>query len=662
MTKDQAYKKISELKEAIEYHNRRYYDLDSPEISDYEYDSLMRQLKTLESLYPEFKTDDSPTVKVGGHISNLFEPVKHEVPMESLQDVFDFSEIDAFVERIKQDFPDAEFCVEPKIDGLSVSLEYKDSVLVCGSTRGDGITGENVTENLRQIDSIPDVLSGDAPGFIEVRGEVYMPHDSFKKLIKEQEITTKKPAKNPRNAAAGALRQKNPEITASRGLDIFLFNLQQCDYEGISCHSRSLEYIKSLGLKIMPFYKLCRSSEEIRAEIKRIGDIRGELAFDIDGAVVKVNSFSQRSEIGSTSKFPKWAVAFKYPPEEKDTVLEDIEINVGRTGVLTPTAVFEPVTLAGTTVSRAVLHNADFIAEKNINIGDTIRVRKAGDIIPEVVSLVKKGEKSGCYVMPKVCPSCGGEVFKDEDEAAHRCINPECPAQQLRNLIHYVSRDAMDIEGLGERIIEQLLDVGLVKDCADLYRLKISDIAPLDKLGERSAENLISAIEKSKHNDLWRLIFGLGIRHTGQKAAKLLDGRFKSLEALMHADVDSIALIDGIGRVTAESIVDFFSLDGTKRLISELKGLGVNTVSLNTEDLSSGALSGKTFVLTGTLPTLKRNEAAELIEKAGGKVSSSVSKKTDYLVAGEDAGSKLTKAQSLGINIISQDELLALLQ
>lgn len=648
-----AKKRIDELRSLLEYHSKRYYVDDSPEIEDYEYDMMLRELETLEEEFPQLKSSDSPTEKVGGKASKLFSAVEHRVKMESLQDAFSFDELRDFDRRVRETAKNPVYSVEPKIDGLSVSLEYVNGTFVRGSTRGDGVTGEDVTANLKTVKSIPAHLKIPVD-FLEVRGEVYMSHKSFKRLIEHQELMGEKTAKNPRNAAAGALRQKNSAITAQRNLDIFLFNIQQLRGEKeLYSHIRSLEYMKSLGLNVLPFYAKCEGIESAIEEIKRIGEMRGSLEFDIDGAVIKVDDFSDRQRLGSTSKFPKWAIAYKYPPEQKQTTLTDIEVSVGRTGVLTPTAVFDPMLLAGSTVSRAVLHNADYIAEKDIRIGDRIEVRKAGDIIPEIVCSVSHAEDSVAFQMPDKCPSCGETVVRDTGEVAIRCVNPECPAQLVRNLIHFASRGAMDIEGLGEAVIIQLVDRNLIKLPSDIYELKAQEIADIERMGEKSAQNLINAIERSKSNPLWRLIFGLGIRHIGEKAAKLMEASFDGLERIANASKDEFLKIDGFGEIMAESVYNFFALSGTKELINKLKTAGLNMKSK--EKAGQSIFAGKTFVLTGKLPTLSREEATEIIEGLGGKVSSSVSKKTSYVLAGEDAGSKLVKAQTLGIEIISEE-------
>lgn len=650
--------RVRELRKLLEYHNYKYYVEDSPEISDYDYDVLMNELIGLETEFPVLVIPSSPTQRVGGKASGKFESVAHEVAMESLQDAFSFDELREFDRRVRDRLGEVEYSVEPKIDGLSVSLEYEKGELVRGSTRGDGSVGENVTSNLRTIRSIP-LHMDNAPAFLEVRGEVYMSHDSFLRLVARQEDMDEQPAKNPRNAAAGALRQKDPKITASRDLDIFLFNIQRIEGKEIKNHIESLDYIKTLGLKTLPFYKKCANIDEAIEEIERIGGVRGSLPFDIDGAVIKVNNLNDRKLMGSTSKFPKWAIAYKYPPEEKETILREIEINVGRTGVLTPTAVFDPIMLAGTQVSRAVLHNADFIADKDIRIRDTIVVRKAGDIIPEVVASVKHDDYSVPYSMPSVCPSCGAKVFRDEDESALKCTNTNCPAQIRRHLIHFVSRDAMDIEGLGAAVIDQLASAELITTPADIYTITAEQIASLDRLGERSANNIINAIEASKKNELYRLIFAFGIRHIGKRAAKLLAEKFGSIDAIMKADFNEINSIDGFGEIMSRSVIEYFSLPQTKDYIERLKSYGVST-SEHTVNKGT-ALSGYTFAITGKLPSLSREEAGEIIERNGGRVASSVSGNTDFLLAGESAGSKLLKAQNLGVRIITEDELYEML-
>lgn len=658
MDKIVAKHRVEELREILRYHNNRYYNLDSPEISDYEYDMLSRELRTLEAQFPDLVTTDSPSQRVGGAADRLFSPVKHSVKMESLLDAFSKEELLSFDKRVFDAVGSVTYSVEPKIDGLSVSLEYSGGQFVRGSTRGDGITGEDVTANLLTIKSIPKTIPFD--GELEVRGEVYMSRDSFMSLVERQELLGEQPAKNPRNAAAGSLRQKNSKITAERQLDIFVFNIQRIEGKTLSSHIESLDFLSSLGFSVLPSYKSCSTIEEAFTEIEALGNSRGDLPFDIDGAVIKVDNFSLREEMGSTAKYPKWAIAYKYPPEEKATKLLSIEINVGRTGALTPTAEFEPITLAGTTVSRAVLHNEDFIREKGICIGDTIIVRKAGEIIPEVVSVSAHNPDSYPFEMPKVCPSCGGPVFREEGEAVLRCTNAECPAQMLRHLIHFTSRDAMDIEGLGPAVLEQLVENGLISDITDLYKLTFDDISVLEGKGEKSANNMISAIEKSKENPLSRLLFAFGIRHIGQKAAKLVAEHFCNMETLLNASKDEIEAIDGFGSVMAESLAEFLSLNSTRDMINKLKEYGLNMTEPTT--LIDERFAGMTFVLTGTLPTYSRQEASAIIENFGGKTSSSVSKKTTYVLSGEASGSKLDKANALGIPVIDEEQFLEMIK
>ena len=650
--------RYEELCRLAEHYNRMYYVEDDPVVSDYEYDMLMLEIKHLEYENPELVTPESPTQHVGGIALNTFESVEHAVKMESLQDVFSVDELYVFDERVRAAVGDAVYSVEPKIDGLSVSLEYENGRFVRGSTRGDGVTGEDVTANLSTIRSIPKKLNTDL-NLLEVRGEVYMSHQSFERLVERQLEAGGKLPKNPRNAAAGSLRQKNPRIAAERELDIFLFNVQRVEGAEITSHVESLDMLREWGLKTLPFYTRCESIEEAVAEVERIGKLRGSLDFDIDGAVIKVDSLALRERLGSTSKYPKWAVAFKYPPEEKATELLDIEVSVGRTGAVTPTAVFEPVQLAGTTVSRAVLHNQDFIDALGVGIGDTVVVRKAGEIIPEVVR-VSEHKASGVFRLPTECPSCRAALVREEDEAVLRCVNPRCPAQLLRNLIHFASRDAMDIDGFGEALIEQLVESGKLTSPADIYRLTAEDIAGLDRSGEKTAENLLAAAEKSKQNELWRLIFGLGIRLIGAKAAKLIEGAFADMDAVLSASKEDFAAIEGFGDIMAQSLYDYLSMPQSRELINELKELGLNMESA--KQSGDDRLAGKVFVLTGTLPTLSRAEASALIESHGGKTSSSVSKKTSFVLAGEEAGSKLTKAQELGVTVITEQELLEMLK
>lgn len=651
MVEQRVAQRIQELRRLLDYHSKKYYDEDDPEIEDYEYDAMMRELEELEAENPALITPDSPTHRVGGHFDNSFEPVVHAVPMESLQDAFSEAEVLEFDERVRRLTPDVCYVVEPKIDGLSVLLEYENGVLVRGSTRGDGITGEDITANLKTIRSIP-LRIPDALELLEVRGEVYMPRASFEKIIREQELREEKPFKNPRNAAAGSLRQKNPRITAARGLDIFVFNIQRVVGKELHSHKDSLDYLKELGFHTIPFYYRVPDIRSALQEIYSIGERRGELSFDIDGAVIKVDDFRERELLGSTSKFPKWALAYKYPPEEKETTLLEIEINVGRTGVLTPTARFEPIQLAGTTVSRATLHNEDFIREKGVCIGDRIVVRKAGDIIPEVVAVTDHRDGAQPYRMPAVCPSCGAPVFREEGEAAVRCENPDCPAQLLRLLIHFCSRDAMDIDGLGPALLERLHAEGMVHRISDLYMLDFEKIAQFDRMGEKSARNLQQAIAKSKENDLSRLLFALGIRHVGAKAARLLAQQFGEMGAVMAASEEEIARMEGFGGIMARSVWEYFQLEQSRQLIGHLRDCGVNMTCMDRK--KEGRFSGQTFVLTGTLPNYTRAQASKIIEDLGGKVASSVSKKTSYVLSGESSGSKLDKANRLGIPVIGE--------
>lgn len=644
--------KIEELRKTLRYHSDRYYNDDAPEIEDYEYDMMMRELKGLEEKYPEFDSADSPTKRVGGKADNSFASVEHTVRMESLQDAFSKEEIFDFDRRVKENVSDVHYVVEPKIDGLSVSLEYVNGEFFRGSTRGDGNVGEDVSGNLRVIHNIPLKLNHALP-YIEVRGEVYMPKKSFDRVVDRQLINDEKPFKNPRNAAAGSLRQKDSEVAATRGLDIFVFNIQQIEGKELTSHKESLDYLKELGFNTIPYYERVDDIETAFEKVLQIGEKRGELEFDIDGAVIKVDDFSEREQLGSTAKFPKWAVAFKYPPEEKQTEILDIEITVGRTGKLTPTAVLSPVHLAGTTVSRATLHNQDFINEKGVNIGDIVTVRKAGDIIPEVLCVNEK-RSNGSFVYPKRCPSCNEKVVREEGESDIRCINPECPAQLLRNLIHYCSRDAMDIEGLGPSIIETFVNEGMIKTVTDIYRLDKEKIASLDGFQQTSANNIIESVENSKNNDLSKLIFALGVRHIGAKAAKLLSDEFKNIDNLMNASLEAISDIDGFGDIMAKSAFDFFQSESARELIADLKSFGVNTESKTV--INDNRFEGMTFVLTGTLPTYKRSEASKIIESFGGKTSSSVSKKTSYVLSGESSGSKLDKANQLGIPVIDENE------
>ncbi len=654
MNENQAKKRIDELVDTLNKYSYEYYVLDNPSISDYDYDMMNNELKRLEEEYPELLRDDSPTQRVGGEAVSIFEKVPHAVQMASLQDVFSLSEVEKFCSRIKSEFPDAQFVAEPKIDGLSVSLEYQNGIFVRGSTRGDGFVGEDVTLNLKTIFSIPLKLKEPIP-FLEVRGEVYMPVSVFEKLVKKQQENGEQPFKNPRNAAAGSLRQKDSKIAAKRKLDIFCFNVQQCEGKEFSSHFETLEYLKYQGFKTIPGYVKTDSSDDILKKIEDTGKNRFSLSYDIDGVVIKVDSLSQRELLGSTTKTPKWAVAYKFPPEEKTSKLTKIEVNVGRTGVITPVAVFEPVFLAGTSVSRATLHNQDLIDEKGVNIGDIITVRKAGDIIPEVVNVSEK-RSEGSYKLPDECPVCGTKTVREEGESAVRCPNVDCPAQIYRSIVHFASKPAMNIDGLGPAIVDSLIDSGLITSVADLYTIKFDDLLRLEKFKEKSANNLLYSIEKSKGNTLDRLVFALGIRNIGSAAAKLLCERFGSLEEIMNAEIEEICAIDGFGEIMAKNVYDFLREPHSVALINRLVSYGVNTVYKKTR--VDQRFEGKTFVLTGTLPTLKRSEAKEIIESFGGKASGSVSKKTDYVLAGDEAGSKLSKAQELGIPVISEDEFL----
>ncbi|MGN0634298.1 MAG: NAD-dependent DNA ligase LigA [Oscillospiraceae bacterium] len=653
-----AKKRIDELVDLLNYHSRLYYVENRNEISDYDYDMLQNELKKLETENPDLVRSDSPTQRVGGEAQSQFEKVTHTVQMGSIQDVFSFEEVRAFVDRVKERVNEPKFVVEPKIDGLSVSLEYRDGELTVGSTRGDGFVGENVTANLKTVRSIPLSIEKKLP-LLEVRGEVYMPSDVFLKLVEEQEKNDEQPFKNPRNAAAGSLRQKDPKITAKRKLDIFVFNIQQIEGETLDSHKQSLDYLKSLGFKTVPDYKRVSTADEVISCIEEIGEKRFSLPFDIDGVVIKVDDFAQRETLGYTAKTPKWSVAYKFPPEEKDTLLENIELNVGRTGVITPVAVFSPIMLAGTEVSRATLHNQDFITEKGINVGDMITVRKAGDIIPEVLA-VKEKKTDSCFTFPDKCPVCGAKLIRSDEEAAVRCPDIDCPAQIFRRIVHFASRPAMDIDGLGPAIVKTLLDNGLIKSVADLYTLKYEDILKLENFKEKSATNLINAIEKSKSQPLDRLIFALGIKNIGQASAKLLCEKFGDLENIVNASEEEISQIEGFGGVMAASVEKELSEPHMKELIVRLEQCGVNTKYQKVQ--TDSRFEGKTFVLTGTLPTLKRDEAKALIEKYGGKASGSVSKKTSYVLAGEEAGSKLVKANQLGIEVITEEQFLEMIK
>ena len=658
MDKEQIKSEYEQLCKQAEQHNFNYYVLDDPTIEDDEYDRLMRRIKEIEAENPEIVSESSPTQHVGGYAINTFEKVTHEVQMGSLQDVFSKGELYEFDKRVKKAVGKAVYCVEPKIDGLSVSLEYKDGVFVRGSTRGDGFVGEDITKNLKTIKSIPMELCEKIP-FIEVRGEVYMPKADFEKLVRKQLENDEQPAKNPRNAAAGSLRQKDSRVTASRGLDIFVFNLQRIEGRELTCHSESLDYMKSLGFNVIDGYKTFDNIEDAVSRIMEIGENRQSYSYDIDGAVIKVDNFELRNELGSTAKVPKWAVAFKYPPEEKETKLLDIEINVGRTGALTPVAVFEPVWLAGTTVSRAVLHNQDYIDSKDIRIGDIIAVRKAGDIIPEVVRSVSHAENSEPFVIPHICPVCHGKAERAEDEAVIRCVNIDCPAQLLKNIEHFASRPAMNIDGLGEAVVKQLVENKLINTVADLYTLQQQDLEMLPGFAKVSASKLIANIENSKTNSPDRLLFALGIKGIGQKNAQLLMKHFGSIEKLSETSPEEISAVENFGDILANNIFTALHEPHMTELIERLKSYGVNTVYQS--DVKSDKLAGLIFVITGTLPDMTRDEAKTLIEQNGGKCSGSVSRKTSYVLAGEEAGSKLTKAQQLGVTVISQQQLIEMI-
>lgn len=658
MDKEQIKSEYEQLCKQAEQHNFNYYVLDDPTIEDDEYDRLMRRIKEIEAENPEIVSESSPTQHVGGYAINTFEKVTHEVQMGSLQDVFSKGELYEFDERVKKAVGKAVYCVEPKIDGLSVSLEYKDGIFTRGSTRGDGFVGEDITKNLKTIKSIPMELNEKIP-FIEVRGEVYMPKADFEKLVRKQLENDEQPAKNPRNAAAGSLRQKDSRVTASRGLDIFVFNLQRIEGRELTCHSESLDYMKSLGFNVIDGYKTFDNIEDAVSRIMEIGENRQSYSYDIDGAVIKVDNFELRNELGSTAKVPKWAVAFKYPPEEKETKLLDIEINVGRTGALTPVAVFEPVWLAGTTVSRAVLHNQDYIDSKDIRIGDIIAVRKAGDIIPEVVRSVSHAENSEPFVIPHICPVCHGKAERAEDEAVIRCVNIDCPAQLLKNIEHFASRPAMNIDGLGEAVVKQLVENKLINTVADLYTLQQQDLEMLPGFAKVSASKLIANIENSKTNSPDRLLFALGIKGIGQKNAQLLMKHFGSIEKLSETSPEEISAVENFGDILANNIFTALHEPHMTELIERLKSYGVNTVYQS--DVKSDKLACLTFVITGTLPDMTRDEAKTLIEQNGGKCSGSVSKKTSYVLAGEEAGSKLTKAQQLGVTVISQQQLIEMI-
>lgn len=650
---------IQSLRQELEQANYEYYVLDNPSMSDYDFDHKLRRLEELEEKYPELLTPDSPTQRVGGKVADGFQEVRHRVPLESLQDVFSVDELKEFDQRVRETLTDeVEYDVEPKVDGLSVALEYVDGLFVRGATRGDGQVGEDVTENLKTIPSIPLRLPEALPRLI-VRGEVFMPKKSFERLNAERELRGEALFANPRNAAAGSLRQLDPKIAASRKLDIRVFNIQWAEGRTFTTHTETLEYLQQQRFKVIP-HDSCKTIDEVAAHIHAMGEGREQYAFDIDGAVVKVNNLADRSLLGSTAKFPRWAAAYKYPPEQKPSKVIDIVVQVGRTGVLTPKAVVEPVRLAGTTVTNATLHNQDFITEKDIRIGDTVLVQKAGEIIPEIVEVLREKRPEGTmpYHLPERCPVCGAPVARDEDGAHIRCTGAECPAQRLRHLVHFASRDAMDIEGLGPAVVEGLVGAELVKGPGDLYHLTAESVAALERMGKKSAENLITAIERSKTAGLGRLLFAFGIRQVGQKAGKVLAAHFGTLDALMAATEEELTAVPDVGAITARNLLDWFSNEQSRHLIETLREAGVSFVS--NEAPVGDRLSGKTFVLTGTLERFTRDEASAMIEAQGGKVSGSVSKKTSYLVAGEAAGSKLKKATELGIPVLSEEEFLKL--
>ncbi len=652
-----AEEEVKRLTDLLEYHSKKYYEEDSPEISDNEYDMMFRRLKELEEQFPTLVSPTSPTHRVGGAVATRFEKIKHEFPMGSISDVFSVSELEAFDNRIKSIYPQAEYVVEYKIDGLSVSLEYENGVFVRGATRGDGSFGEDVTANLRTISSLPLKIETDVERLV-VRGEVYMSKEKFAALNIAREENGEKIFANPRNAAAGSLRQLDPAICASRKLDLFIFNLQYSSVPVADNHKGSLDYLEKCGFKVSPEREVYKNISDVADKIMQLGERRKSFVSDIDGAVVKVNDFSMRESLGATASAPRWAVAFKYPPETAETILDFISIKVGRTGVLTPNAEFKTVRLAGTKVSRATLHNIDYIRQKDIRIGDTIIVRKAGDIIPEVVgvNLSKRHENAVSYEFPEFCPVCGGITSRGEDEAAIRCINIDCPAQLHRNICHFASRDAMNIENLGESLILSFLENGLIKNVSDLYTLKTEDVAQLDRMGEKSASNIVNAIEKSKEAGLGKLIYALGIRHIGEKAAHALSNHFGSIDNIMNASIEDLCCVDDIGTISAESVYTFFSGEKNKNLVEKLKGLGV--VTENKNKITGDIFLGMTVVITGTLPTLKRSEAEALVVQNGGKCSSSVSKKTSFVLCGESPGSKLTKAESLGVEVIDEEEFL----
>jgi len=667
MDKNKAKKRIEELRKQTEYYAKKYYDEDNPEISDFEYDMLMLELRNLEKDFPEFLDKESLTQKVGGKVKEGFGKVEHEIPLLSMQDIFSLQEIEEYVEKIiKQaidnNIQNQSFVIETKIDGLTASLEYKDGILVRGATRGNGQVGEDVTENIRTIKNVPLELKEKID--ITVRGEVFISKSDFEKMNQEREENEEELFANARNAAAGSLRQLDSNITKTRPLDIYVYNVQKINNKTFTSHYEELEYLEKIGFNVNPVKIKCKTVEEVKKAIEKIGKDREELTFGIDGAVVKVDDLEFREILGTTAKSPRWQIAYKYPPEKKETKLLDIICNVGRTGVITPLAILEPVKVAGSTISKTTLHNEDFIKEKDLKIGDTVVIQKAGDVIPEVVEVITKkrtGEEKA-FDMPNSCPVCGAPAVREEGEAAVRCTGIECPAKLYRNLVHFVSREAMNIDGLGESIIEQLLNKNLIKNIADIYLLKFEDVASLKKNGKKFAQNLIDAIEASKNNELYRVITALGIRHVGTKASKVLAKKYKTMQNLANASYDSLSETDDVGPIVANSIREFFLQDQTIDLINRLEEYGVNMESNEDEELIDDIFAGKTFVLTGSLDKYTRTEAAELIEKHGGKISGTVSKKTDYVLAGEDAGSKLTKAQTLGVTIISEEDFEKMLE
>ncbi len=658
MDLEQAKKRAEELKPLLRYYTQKYFD-DEQVVSDYEYDMLMKELKQIEKEYPELITPDSPTQKVGASIKKGFEEVTHEVPLQSLQDVFSFEEVEEFEEKMEKIAEEngrtIEYVVETKIDGLSSSIEYRNGKLYRGATRGDGQVGEDVTHNIETIKNVPKELK--EPISITVRGEVFIGKKDFDKMNEERLMEEQAQFANARNAAAGSLRQLDSKVTASRPLDIYIFNVQKSDDIDFITHQESLLYLEKLGFHVNPVKTLCKTRQEVRKAIEEIGQMRDELDFGIDGAVVKVNDLELREKIGSTYKTPKWAVAYKYPPEKKETLLKDIVCQVGRTGAITPMAILEPVYVAGSKISKTTLHNEDYIKENDIRIGDRVIIQKAGDVIPEVVgvNLEKRDGTEMIFEMPKVCPVCGAEAVREEGEAVVRCIGIECPAKLYRSIIHFASKDAMDIDGLGESIIAELIERNLIHNIADIYKLTFEDIASLKKNGKKFAQNLMDAIEESKHRELYRLINSLGIRHVGVKLAKSLTKYYRTMEQLMNSSYEELRLIEDVGEITAQTIYEFFRQEQTKDLIDKLKNAGVN-MEVWEETVKDNRFAGKTFVLTGSLEHYSREQASEIIEKLGGKTSSSVSKKTDYVLAGEEAGSKLKKAQELGITVISEEE------